>query len=63
VRLAVDTTSDGSPVAVEFIFPLKLMSAYADFDCTGQQLVDASFVLINGERVSLNLQAAEGQGK
>jgi hypothetical protein len=63
VRLAADPASDGSPLAVEFIFPLKLLSAYADFDSTGQQLLDASFVLINGERVSLNLQAAEAQGK
>lgn len=39
--------------------PLKLVNAYGDFDSTGQQLIDASFVLINGERVSLNLQAAE----
>jgi hypothetical protein len=63
VRLAADPASDGSPLAVEFILPLKLLSAYADFDSTGQQLIDASFVLINGERVSLNLQAAEAQGK
>ena len=63
VRLAADPASDSSPVAVEFIFPLKILSAYADFDSTGQQLIDASFVLINGERVSLNLQAAEAQGK
>jgi hypothetical protein len=35
------------------------MRSYADFDCTGQQLIDAAYVLINGERVSLNLQAAE----
>jgi len=57
VRLA----SEQSPgaVAVEFIVPLKLLRLYADFDSTGQQLIDGSFVLINGERVSLNLQAAE----
>ena len=46
-------------MAVEFIFPLKLLSAYADFDATGQQLIEASFILINGERVSLDLQVAE----
>jgi hypothetical protein len=63
VRLAADPASDGSPLAVEFILPLKMLSVYADFDATGQQLIDASFVLINGERVSLNLQAAEAQGK
>jgi hypothetical protein len=59
VRLAGDQSSGGSPVAVEFISPLKLLRSYAQFDCTGQQLIDAGFVLINGERVSLNLQVAE----
>ena len=59
VRSAPNAGGDGSPLAVEFIVPLKLLSAYADFDSTGQQLIDASYVLINGERVSLNLQAAE----
>jgi hypothetical protein len=58
VRVA-SGSGEGSSLAVEFIFPLKLLSFYADFDCTGQQLIDAAFVLINGERVSLNLQAAE----
>lgn len=51
--------AEASPLAVEFISPFKLLGAYADFDSTGQQLIDASFVLINGERVSLNLQTAE----
>ena len=59
VRLVNGQGADGNPLAVEFIFPLKLMRAYAEFDTTGQQLIDASFVLINGERVSLSLQAAE----
>jgi hypothetical protein len=59
LRLATDSGTNGSPLAVEFIFPLKLLSAYADFDTTGQQLIEAGFVLINGERVSLNLEAAE----
>ena len=55
----VSSPAEGSALAVEFIFPLTLLRSYADFDCTGQQLIDAGFVLINGERVSLNLQAAE----
>ena len=46
-------------MAVEFLFPLQEVRAYASFDCTGQQLIDGSYVLINGERVGLNLQAAE----
>jgi len=59
VRLNADPAAEGGSVAVEFIFPLRLLRAYEQFDCTGQQLIDGSFVLINGERVSLNLQAAE----
>jgi hypothetical protein len=37
-----------------------LQCAYADFDATGQQLLEASFILINGEPVSLDLPVAEG---
>jgi hypothetical protein len=59
VRLGADKNSDGSQVAVEFIFPLTMLRSYEQFDCTGQQLIDSGFVLINGERVSLNLQIAE----
>jgi hypothetical protein len=59
VRLGSGQGADGNPLSAEFIFPLKTLNSYADFDLTGQQLIDASFVLINGERVSLNLQTAE----
>ena len=59
IRLGGDQNPDGSLVAVEFIFPLTMLRAYEQFDCTGQQLIDSGFVLINGERVSLNLQIAE----
>jgi len=58
VRLG-EKDSDGSQVAVEFVFPLAMLRTYDQFDCTGQQLIDSGFVLINGERVSLNLQIAE----
>ena len=46
--------------AVEFFFPLSALRCYASYDCTGQQLVNEGTVLINGERVSLDLQIAEG---
>lgn len=46
--------------AVEFFFPFSALRCYASYDCTGQQLVNAGTVLINGERVSLDLQIAEG---
>ena len=45
--------------AVEFFFPLAALHCYESYDCTGQQLIDAGTVLINGERVGLDLQNAE----
>lgn len=36
-----------------------MLRNYQQFDVTGQQLLDSGFVLINGERVSLDLQIAE----
>ena len=48
--------------AVEFIFPLAALRGYERFDLTGQQLLDAGVVLINGERAGLNLQTAEAIG-
>jgi hypothetical protein len=35
--------SQGSPVAVGFIFPLKPKRAYAEFDVTGRQLIVGRF--------------------
>jgi hypothetical protein len=49
--------------AVEFFFPLAVLRCYESYDCTGQQLIDAGTVLINGERVSLDLQMAEGSAR
>jgi hypothetical protein len=49
-----------SSEAVEFFFPLSSLRCYEKYDCTGQQLLDAGTVLINGERVALDLQIAEG---
>jgi hypothetical protein len=53
-----DTNS--APEAVEFFFPFSALRCYENYDCTGQQLLDAGTVLINGERVTLDLQVAEG---
>jgi hypothetical protein len=44
---------------VEFFFPVEALRCYETYDCTGQQLIDQGSVLINGERVSLDLQMAE----
>jgi hypothetical protein len=59
---SVHIPSDSRPeskLAVEYLFPLAELRKYEDYDCTGQQLLDAGYVLINGERVGLNLQTAE----
>ncbi len=39
------------------------MHCYEAYDCTGQQLLDAGAVLIDGKRVGLDLQLAEGGGR
>ena len=53
---------DGSsPLAVEYFFPFRVMRCFANYDCTGQQLLDSGTVVINGERAALDLQLAEGK--
>ena len=46
-------------VAVEYFLPFQSMRCFARYDCTGQEMIDSGFVLINGERATLNLQNAE----
>ncbi len=60
LHLAGKVAAGQSSKAVEFFFPFYALRCYARYDCTGQQLIDAGTVLINGERVSLDLQIAEG---
>jgi hypothetical protein len=60
VHLAAAKAATGTSEAVEFFFPLSSLRCYEKYDCTGQQLLDAGTVLINGERVALDLQIAEG---
>jgi len=60
IRLGAGSGSE-SKLAVEYLFPLNELISYEGYDCTGQQLLDGSFILINGERVGLNLQAAESK--
>jgi len=57
VRLA--GTPEGEGTAIEFIFPANGLTGYQDYDLTGQQLINMGYVLINGERVGLDLQSAQ----
>jgi hypothetical protein len=63
VHLAGKNQPSSGSEAVEFFFPLDALRCYESYDCTGQQLIDAGTVLINGERVSLDLQIAEGSAR
>jgi hypothetical protein len=56
----VKQTSSPNPQAVEFYFSFKAMECFARYDCSGQDLINSGLVLINGERVTLNLDVAEG---
>jgi hypothetical protein len=47
--------------AVEFVLPWSALQCYQSFDCAGQQILTSGIVLINGERVTLDLQAAESR--
>jgi hypothetical protein len=60
VHLAGRPAVAGKTEAVEFFFPFAALRCYEKYDCTGQQLLDTGAVLINGERVALDLQVAEG---
>jgi len=44
---------------VEFVVPFSALMCYEKFDCSGQELINRSIVLVNGERVTLDLQRAE----
>lgn len=45
--------------SVEFFLPLAELGRFEKYDITGQQLINSGFVLINGERVGVELQSAE----
>jgi hypothetical protein len=59
VRLAGSKAEGESIEAVEFVFPLGALRSYAQFNLTGQQLLDSGVVLINGDRAGIDLQTAE----
>ncbi len=59
IRQADKSAPTQGSEAVEFFFPTAALRCYETYECTGQQLIDEGSVLINGERVSLDLQVAE----
>jgi hypothetical protein len=61
IRSAGKGQENGSVEAVEYVFSLSDLRRYENFDITGQDLIRSGFVLVNGERISLELQEAEGK--
>ncbi len=52
-----------SSLAVEYFFNFIPMKCFAQYDCTGQQLLDSGYILINGERSNINLMQAESEDR
>ena len=59
VHISGQNAGSAPTQSVEFFFPIAELRRYEKYDITGQQLINAGFVLINGERVGLELQSAE----
>ena len=57
----IHASGDPNGEAVEFFFPNRMLRCFAEYDCTGQQLLDSGTIVINGERAGLDLQIAEGK--
>jgi hypothetical protein len=55
----VHQAAQPASLSVEFVVPFPALVCYEKYDCTGQEVINRSMVLINGERVSLDLQRAE----
>ena len=49
----------GASEAIEFICPRSVLKQFVDAEITNQQLLDQSFILVNGVRIALNLQLVE----
>lgn len=55
----LDAKTTPSSEAVEFICPKNLLRQFVDAGITNQDLINGSFVLVNGVRIALNLQQVE----
>jgi hypothetical protein len=57
----VKVTGTDMAQAVEFVLPFDVMRCYSTYECTGQELLNSGIVLVNGERVGLDLISAEAR--
>jgi hypothetical protein len=60
ITILVNASATGSSSeALEFMCPLAGLRNFAAFEITNQELIDQSMVVVNGVRISLNLQQVE----
>jgi hypothetical protein len=60
ITVLINTSSTGSSSeAIEFMCPLAGLRNFTAFEITNQELIDQSIVVVNGVRISLNLQQVE----
>lgn len=59
--LIIKPIGNDTSLATEFYLPMYAMRSFSRYDLTGQELLDSGFVLMNGERITLNLQIAEAK--
>ena len=60
ITVLVSVSSSSSPTeAVEFICPLQALRSFSSYDISNQDLIAQSLIIVNGVRISLNLQQVE----
>jgi hypothetical protein len=61
VDFSTTVSANEKSESVEFIIPMAALDCFAKYECSGQQVVSSSVILINGERASLDLERAEAE--
>jgi len=59
IDFSATVTAGDQVEAVEYVIPFSKLRCIRDYDCTVQQALNSSLILINGERVDLNLERDE----
>ena len=60
ITVLVSTSASGSSAeAVEFVCPLPALRSFIAYEISNQDLIQQSLVIVNGVRISLNLQQVE----
>ena len=57
--LVATSSNNSSSEAVEFVCPLPALRKFIAYEISNQELVEQSLVIVNGVRISLNLQQVE----